>query len=202
MFDIFFSQDTSHASIYLSYEWDKQSVVKQLRRGLMSLGYNCWMDVFALSGSEPLVEQAERALHQADIVISCVTTRYSHAEQCRRDVALASTLNKPMVVLVLESTDWPPAAGPMQEALNNQTYINCVDAGLQRKWIGVQFDELVVRLSSMWQAIKSGKATGVAGGASRDQAEFNARQQWKKVHNIGRAAVAFNNPTSKACVIM
>ena len=132
VFDILFSQDTSHASIYLSYEWDKQSVVKQLRRGLMSLGYNCWMDVFALSGSEPLVEQAERALHQADIVISCVTTRYSHAEQCRRDVALASTLNKPMVVLVLESTDWPPAAGPMQEALNNQTYINCVDAGLQR----------------------------------------------------------------------
>ena len=191
-------QNAPHASIYLSYQWSKQQAVKQLYRGLTSLGYLCWMDVFDLGGDDVLSDKAERALNKADLMIACVSATYSRAAQCRRDVDLADALKKPMVVLMLESTDWPPA-GPMSEALNNQAYINCVDVALQQQWMGVQFDELVVRISSMWSAIKARRAPA---SVSRQNSDFDARRQWKKVRNVGKAAVAFNKVTSKTCSLM
>ena len=43
------------------------------------------------------------------VVICCVTQRYCKSEMCQREVTLADALRKPIIPLLFEFLDWPPA---------------------------------------------------------------------------------------------
>ena len=43
------------------------------------------------------------------VVICCVTRRYCKSEMCQREVTLADNLRKPIIPLLFEFIDWPPA---------------------------------------------------------------------------------------------
>ena len=43
------------------------------------------------------------------VVICCVTRRYCKSEMCQREVTLAGNLRKPIIPLLFEFIDWPPA---------------------------------------------------------------------------------------------
>ena len=42
-------------------------------------------------------------------MICCVTKRYCASEMCQREVTLADTLRKPIIPVLFEFIDWPPA---------------------------------------------------------------------------------------------
>lgn len=43
------------------------------------------------------------------MVICCVTDRYCKSEMCSREVTLADNLRKPIIPVLFEFIDWPPA---------------------------------------------------------------------------------------------
>ncbi|XP_060072233.1 uncharacterized protein LOC132552106 [Ylistrum balloti] len=139
-------EDEAPPDIFLSYQWGKQKQVKQLYRRLNELGYSCWMDIYQMGGGDSLYDKIDRGIRGCKIVLSCVTTKYALSANCRREVSLADFLKKPMIPLLLEKIDWPPA-GPMSLIFTQLLFINFYrDEVVQMTWVGDQFDELNMKI--------------------------------------------------------
>lgn len=112
---------------------------------LTSLGYRCWLDIHQMGGGDSLYDKIDRGLRGSHVLVSCVTDKYSLSLNCRREIALADAIKKPIIPLLLESMSWPPA-GPMSMPLSQLTYINYVsEADLIN---GEKFTELLQKLAS------------------------------------------------------
>ena len=81
-----------------------------------------------MGGGDSLYDKIDRGLRGCRVVVSCVTNKYSLSPNCRREVSLADALKKPLVPLLLESMQWPPA-GPMSMAFTQLLYIDFTKAG-------------------------------------------------------------------------
>uniref|UniRef100_A0ABM0M4J8 Uncharacterized protein LOC102810009 n=1 Tax=Saccoglossus kowalevskii TaxID=10224 RepID=A0ABM0M4J8_SACKO len=104
--------DLTHPPVFISYQWDHQSEVKTLKEHLEMAGYECWMDIGQMGGGDKLYEKIDEGLRGAKIVLSMCSEKYSHSKNCNHEMSLANLLNKPIVPILLEDIDWPPA-GPM-----------------------------------------------------------------------------------------
>ena len=82
-----------------------------------------------MGGGDSLYDKIDRGLRGCRVVVSCVTNKYSLSPNCRREVSLADALKKPLVPLLLESMQWPPA-GPMSMAFTQLLYIDFTKAGV------------------------------------------------------------------------
>ncbi|XP_069138538.1 uncharacterized protein [Argopecten irradians] len=135
-------EDETSPDVFLSYQWGKQKEIKQLYRRLNQLGYSCWMDIYQMGGGDSLYDKIDRGVRGCKVVLNCVTTKYTLSANCRREVSLADSLKKPMVPLLLEKIDWPPA-GPMSMVFTQLLFINFYrDPNVQMTWDGSKFDEL------------------------------------------------------------
>ncbi|XP_069138539.1 uncharacterized protein [Argopecten irradians] len=135
-------EEETSPDVFLSYQWGKQKEIKQLYRRLNQLGYSCWMDIYQMGGGDSLYDKIDRGVRGCKVVLNCITTKYSLSANCRREVSLADSLKKPMVPLLLEKIDWPPA-GPMSMVFTQLLFINFYrDPNVQMTWDGSKFDEL------------------------------------------------------------
>ncbi|XP_033750085.1 uncharacterized protein LOC117334516 [Pecten maximus] len=150
--------------VFLSYQWGKQKEIKQLYRRLNELGYSCWMDIYQMGGGDSLYDKIDRGVRGCKVILSCVTTKYSISANCRREVSLADSLKKPMIPLLLEKIDWPPA-GPMSMVFTQLLFINFYrDENIQMSWDGSKFDELHGKINEYILPISNGdQQTAVKG---------------------------------------
>ncbi|KAI0210932.1 hypothetical protein LSAT2_004273, partial [Lamellibrachia satsuma] len=119
------------AAVFISYHWDMQARVEELRHILESNGVSCWADIsraMALSrghsslssrsgqslDSETPQSVAHRHLKVASVMLCCVTAKYLQSENCFRDLTLADSLQKPIVPVMLRFMSWPPEGAPIQ----------------------------------------------------------------------------------------
>ena len=68
-------------------------------------------------------------------------------------VSLCDSLQKPMIPLLLEDTDWPPA-GPMSMVFTQLEYIDCTEESLQEDWEGQEFQELLEKIVELAPSLK------------------------------------------------
>ena len=100
------------------------------------------MDIMQMGGGDSLYDKIDKGIRNCQVVISCVTSKYSISPNCRREVSLADALKKPIIPLLLEKMTWPPE-GPMSMVLTQLLYIDFCSKGIdvQKHWESPQFDE-------------------------------------------------------------
>ena len=140
-------QEVDPPEVFISYQWDMQSNVKALYSRLTGQGYTCWLDIQQMGGGDSLYDKIDKGIRSCKIVLCCMTPKYILSTNCRREASLAKSLDKPVLVLLLEKTPWP-AEGSTGSALKDAP---CIDfSGLDKDrangWNSVQGDELDSKL--------------------------------------------------------
>ncbi|XP_071953004.1 uncharacterized protein [Antedon mediterranea] len=126
------STDAPQPKVFISYQWDMQNKVQEIKRILEANGMPCWSDITPTmtrgsssissrsslislaTSSESLQSHIQRNMKAAQIVLCCVTPRYLQSDNCAKDLVLADQLQKPIIPVLLRFIAWPPDTGPSQ----------------------------------------------------------------------------------------
>ena len=65
----------------ISYQWDVQTLVIQLKNKLQADGYKAWMDIDDMGGCT--LESMAKAVENASVVLVCVSQKYKESPNCR-----------------------------------------------------------------------------------------------------------------------
>ncbi|XP_053201018.1 uncharacterized protein LOC128386079 [Panonychus citri] len=114
--------------VFLSYQWDSQKLVLDLRRRLEMAGFPCWMDIGLMGGGDSLYGKIYEGISKARVIIACLTPRYASSRICAREVTLADVLRKPILPVMLEPTPWPPP-GPMAVVMSSLVFVDLCGVG-------------------------------------------------------------------------
>ncbi|XP_071845673.1 uncharacterized protein [Apostichopus japonicus] len=140
-----------HPTVFISYQWDKQPQIKKLFSELTKLGFPCWLDIMQMGGGDPLFAKIDKGIRNAEVVLSCVTSKYALSANCRREVSLSDALRKPIIPLLLEEgMTWPPP-GPMSMTFTQLLYIDFTQEVSQRNFEDEKFNELVSKIKDYVQ---------------------------------------------------
>lgn len=116
--------DKASPEVFISYQWDKQKQIIDLYEKLTRLGISCWLDIKQMGGGDSLYDKIDRGLRNCHVVVSFVTVRYGMSANCRKEIALADSLGKPIVPVVLDRELKYPPAGPMAPTLSTLEYLD------------------------------------------------------------------------------
>ncbi|XP_033645107.1 uncharacterized protein LOC117304656 [Asterias rubens] len=122
--------------VFLSYQWDMQNKVQEIKRILESNGISCYIDnsptiaqnqrgtsgastrsnatapIHSDAMHETLESNIQRNMKSSSIVLSCITPRYLQSDNGVKDLMLAEALHKPVIAVLLRFVAWPPDMGP------------------------------------------------------------------------------------------
>ena len=73
------SLDAKH--VMISYQWDVQKLVIQIKNKLQADGFKVWMDIDEMGGST--LESMAKAVENASVVLVCVSQKYKESPNCR-----------------------------------------------------------------------------------------------------------------------
>ncbi|CAF3805546.1 unnamed protein product [Rotaria sp. Silwood1] len=101
--------------IFLSYQWNSQAMVSQMKDRLEEAGYSCWMDVGQMGGGSKLHSKIDKGIRGAKVVLCCMNKEYGKSDSCVGQVNLAISTGKPLIPIQMEKQTWPPegALGPL-----------------------------------------------------------------------------------------
>lgn len=88
--------------IFLSYQWDNQFQVLQLRNFLINKGYDSWMDIHEILPGSNLTDRIATAILSSDIFIACITKKYVKSDMCNKEIHYASKNKKFIIPLLYE----------------------------------------------------------------------------------------------------
>ncbi|KXJ21747.1 uncharacterized protein LOC110253730 [Exaiptasia diaphana] len=91
--------------VMISYQWDVQKTLIQVRKRLMTAGYKVWMDLEQMGGST--LEAMARAVENSAVVLVCVSQKYKESSNCRSEAEYAFQLKKDIVPLMMENNYRP-----------------------------------------------------------------------------------------------
>ena len=81
----------------ISYQWDVQKSMIQLKNQLQAQGYKVWMDIDEMGGST--LESMARAVENASVVLVCVSQKYKESPNCRSgNIAYLITTQPPTII--------------------------------------------------------------------------------------------------------
>lgn len=78
------------SDIFISYNWDIKSDVKNLYSILTKNGYSVWMDEKSMLTGHNLTNEIAEAIRKSRMVACCLTVKYSASEMCQREINFAS----------------------------------------------------------------------------------------------------------------
>jgi hypothetical protein len=101
--------------VFISYQWNSQAMVSQLKGRLEEAGYSCWMDVGQMGGGQDLYSKVDKGIRGAKVILCCMNQEYAKLDTCVGQVNLAISTGKPFIPLQMEKQTWPPegALGPL-----------------------------------------------------------------------------------------
>lgn len=86
--------------VMISYQWDVQKSMIQLRNQLQSHGYKVWMDIDEMGGST--LESMARAVENASVVLVGVSQKYKESPNCRSEAEYTFQLHKDIIPLMMD----------------------------------------------------------------------------------------------------
>ncbi|XP_072172990.1 uncharacterized protein [Diadema setosum] len=103
-------QDVNKAppTVFISYNWGIQEEVRLLRDFLERTGFPCWMDIGQMGGGDVLYSKIYEGIHNAKVVLCCITPQYIMSDNCNREISLADQLKKPIIPIIYKKVPWPP----------------------------------------------------------------------------------------------
>ncbi|XP_077984364.1 uncharacterized protein LOC144438999 [Glandiceps talaboti] len=86
--------------VMISYSWNVQGRMIQLKRKLTTAGYDVWMDIEKMGGST--LEAMADAVQNADAVLVCMSDKYKYSNPCRSEAEYTYKLQKPYIPIRVE----------------------------------------------------------------------------------------------------
>ena len=86
--------------VMISYQWDSQEVLVEVKNRLKASGYRVWMDLEQMRGST--LDSMAEAVENASVVLVCVSRRYKESQNCRSEATYAYHLKKDIIPLMMD----------------------------------------------------------------------------------------------------
>ena len=86
--------------VMISYQWDNQEVLIEVKNRLQDSGYRVWMDLEQMGGST--LEAMAKAVENSSVVLVCVSQRYKESPNCRSEAEYAYQLRKDIIPLMMQ----------------------------------------------------------------------------------------------------
>ena len=86
--------------VMISYQWDAQEVLIEVKNRLQANGYRVWMDLEQMGGST--LEAMAKAVENSSVVLVCVSQRYKESPNCRSEAEYAYQLRKDIIPLMMQ----------------------------------------------------------------------------------------------------
>ena len=94
------TEETTGKHVMISYQWDAQEVLVEVKNKLQASGYRVWMDLEQMGGST--LEAMAKAVENAAVVLVCVSQRYKESPNCRSEAEYAYQLRKDIIPLMMQ----------------------------------------------------------------------------------------------------
>ena len=94
------TKEGSGNHVMISYQWDAQDVLVQVKNQLQANGYRVWMDLEQMGGST--LDTMAKAVENAAVVLICVSQRYKESPNCRSEAEYAYQLRKDIIPLMMQ----------------------------------------------------------------------------------------------------
>ena len=91
--------------VMISYQWDSQEVLVEVKNGLQERGYRVWMDLEQMGGST--LETMAKAVENSSVVLICLSERYKESPNCRSEAEYTYKLGKDIIPLMMQSNYKP-----------------------------------------------------------------------------------------------
>ena len=91
--------------VMISYQWDSQEVLVEVKNRLQASGYRVWMDLEQMGGST--LETMAKAVENSSVVLVCVSERYKESPNCRSEAEYTYKLGKDIIPLMMQSNYKP-----------------------------------------------------------------------------------------------
>ena len=98
-------KEVSGHHVMISYQWDAQEVLVEVKNKLQASGYRVWMDLEQMGGST--LETMAKAVENASVVLVCVSQRYKESPNCRSEAEYAYQLRKDIIPLMVQRNYQP-----------------------------------------------------------------------------------------------
>uniref|UniRef100_H2XPZ8 TIR domain-containing protein n=3 Tax=Ciona intestinalis TaxID=7719 RepID=H2XPZ8_CIOIN len=112
--------------VMISYQWDVQPMMLQVRNKLKENKFKVWIDVDRVEGS--ILSAMADAVENASVVVVAMSEKYKNSNPCRTEAEYAYKLQKPIVPLLLDESYKPD--GWLGALVGMQMYFNFSDASL------------------------------------------------------------------------
>ena len=86
--------------VMISYQWDNQDVLIEVKNRLQASGYRVWMDLEQMGGST--LETMAKAVENSSVVLVCVSQKYKESPNCRSEAEYAYQLRKDIIPLMMQ----------------------------------------------------------------------------------------------------
>ena len=86
--------------VMISYQWDSQEMLVEVKNRLQASGYRVWMDLEQMGGST--LEAMAKAVENSSVVLICVSERYKESPNCRSEAEYAYQLRKDIIPLMMQ----------------------------------------------------------------------------------------------------
>ena len=91
--------------VMISYQWDSQEVLVEVKNRLQASGHRVWMDMEQMGGST--LETMAKAVENSSVVLICVSERYKESPNCRSEAEYTYKLGKDIIPLMMQRTYKP-----------------------------------------------------------------------------------------------
>ena len=86
--------------VMISYQWDSQEVLFEVKNRLQASGHRVWMDMEQMGGST--LETMAKAVEDSSVVLICVSERYKESPNCRSEAEYTYKLGKDIIPLMMQ----------------------------------------------------------------------------------------------------
>ncbi|KAK3579113.1 hypothetical protein CHS0354_022133 [Potamilus streckersoni] len=139
--------------VFISYQWDMQAKVEDIKRVLETNSLPCWADITINhppnrsnssrstrsmtthhdASMDSLQIQIQRNMKAASVVLSCITPKYLQSDNCKKDLTLAETFNKPIIPVLLRFSPLDSAPDQVRKILARLNYIDLSNERLYKQ---------------------------------------------------------------------
>ncbi|KAJ8305059.1 hypothetical protein KUTeg_017387 [Tegillarca granosa] len=147
--------------VFISYQWDMQAKVEDIKQLLEESNILCWADI-SVTGpprghsskstrssvvthldtvGETLQSQIQRNMKASSVVLSCITPKYLQSDNCKKDLTLAETFNKPIIPILLRFSPLDSAPEQVRKILAKWNYIDLSNERLYKQNVGVVLEK-------------------------------------------------------------
>ena len=140
-------------SVFISYQWDMQARVEDIKAVLEAHGLTCWADINVApqpnrthssksgrgssvtqdGGSDTLQSLIQRNMKASSVVLTCITPKYLQSDNCKKDMMLAETFNKPIIPVLLRFSPLESAPDHIRKILARLSYIDISNERLYKQ---------------------------------------------------------------------